>query len=81
MTHPTFRPIVENELGVIRLAECIDEENDVLWNIKSTKHSLVIGRDDDDTHISLRVPRKLLVALVREMATQVEALEGLGHAH
>jgi hypothetical protein len=70
----TFHPTVENELGVIRLAEL--KHDDVLWNIKSTQRGgLVISRDDDGTHVSLRVPRELLVALVREMATQVEALE------
>ena len=74
MNTPAFKVTVENEHSVIRLTEC--EHGDALWNIKGTQcGGLVISRDDDHTHISLRVPTEMLRALLCELETQVSAME------
>lgn len=76
MSTPTFRTTVENELGVIREAEC--DTRAVLWSIRSTRSGTVIHRTDDNTTICMRVPKELLRALVRELDEQATALERAG---
>lgn len=73
MNAPAFEVITENELGVIRLAEC--DEGGVLWNIKGNTRGLVISRDDDHTSISLRVPLALVTVFAQEIAEQRAALK------
>ena len=76
---PAFNVIMEDELGVIRLAEC--QHGDATWNLKSDARGLVISRDDDHVHITLRVPLELAAAFVQELAQQRAALkDGTGHA-
>lgn len=68
-----FRVITEDELGVIRLAECAHEG--AIWNLRSTKRGLVISRDDDHTNVSLLVPLAMTSAFCREITEQRSALK------
>lgn len=73
MSAPAFEVITEDELGILRLAEC--EHDDATWNIKSDARGLVISRDDDRISISLRVPLALVAVFAQEIAEQRAALK------